>query len=392
MRILLTTFALGLVAGAAPAQLNLRLNFSFVDNQASGNGNIGVTQDERLFRYWVLDFSNTNTVHEFDRTGTFLAQYPTASCTPRSPTPNDVTYDPVLDRLWLVDNDNPNCVLQMDRSGACTGGWTFVSPSLNPVGITFDRRTNSLWISSNDQVTQWDKTGNRLSGGFRFTPTGGTNILSGVAHDLRTDRFYITQSNGTRVFEVDKTGMLVSTTSLAPFGVVDTQGIHYSLPLNQLVVVDNTQSRTYVFDLAGCAGSVTARGTGCRDPQGAPLTLAATGCPDLGRQLTLALQVHAANVARVFFAAGVSDTTGFGLPLPIDLTALGAPGCSIYTSTDLLLGPVNNTGGGASLVLTVPNDPSLVGRALHWQGLQAGPPIVTPLPVATSNTLRTTFG
>ena len=80
-------------AGLVPAQLNLQLAFKFVDTQAGGNGNIGVTQDERVLRYYVIDFSNTNTIHEFDLVGTFLNQW-APTCATVVPSPNDVTYDP----------------------------------------------------------------------------------------------------------------------------------------------------------------------------------------------------------------------------------------------------------------------------------------------------------
>jgi hypothetical protein len=377
------------LAAPASAQLNLRLNFKFVDQQAGGNGNIGVTQDERSFHYYVIDFSNTNTVHEFDRSGSFVTQWPTSNCTPSAVSPNDIAYDSLTDHLWMVDNNGP-VVIETDRAGMCISGWQFTAPSTNPVGLTYERSSDTLWMSSNGQVTQWSKQGTRLAGGFMFTPPAGGNILSGVTHDLRSDRFYIV-NGGSNVFEVDKTGTLMSTTSLSADGVVNAQGIHFSVLLSQLVVVDNTLSTTFVYDLGACAGAIRARGQGCRDPQGSPLTMTWGGCPDLGKTLTLRMNASAANAMPVLFLVGTSDTMGFGGPLPLDLSPFGAPGCSIYTSSFLIL-PVPNPGGGAALPLAVPNDVTLRGNALHWQGLQASPLIPTPLPVITSDYLTTTFG
>jgi hypothetical protein len=388
MHPVLPLLVLALCASSVSAQLNLRLSFSFVDQQAGGNGNIGVTQDERAFHYYVLDFSNTNTVHEFDRGGNFVTQWPTAVCTPSAVSPNDVTYDSMTDHLWFVDN-NGNVVIEMDRAGTCVGGWSFTAPGANPVGLTYDRLSDTLWMSTAGQVTQWSKTGTRLAGGFFFTPPIGGNTLSGIAHDLGTDRFYIT-NGGSNVFEVDKLGNLHSTTNLSPNGVVNAQGIHFSLLLSQLVVVDNTLSTTFVYDMSPCAGSVRARGQGCMDPSGTPLTMTSTGCPDLGQSLTVRLNAGVANTMPVLFFVGTSDTNGFGVPLPLDLTPFGAPGCRIYTSDFLILN-VTNTGGGASLPLTVPNDVTLRGNSLHWQGLQASPLIPTPLPLITSDYLTTTF-
>ncbi|HET6201931.1 MAG TPA: hypothetical protein VFI25_03915 [Planctomycetota bacterium] len=392
MRIALApALAVALLSPPSRAQLPLSFAFSFLDAQAGGNGNIGVTEDEVAGNFYVLDFSNTQTVHEFDPTGSFLGTFTTTGCAPPNPTPNDVTYDPASDTLWFVDNDN-SAVLNMTRAGTCLGGWLFTPPLSNPVGITYRRTTGTLFISYTGQVTERSLAGVLLSGGFPFTPPSGSAILSGITHVPQTGNFLITQSGGTAIYEVGPAGGLVSTTPLSPFGIVNTQGLHYNVQQQRLLVVDNSLSTTFVFDLPFCSGSVVSGGAGCPDAQGTPLYLAASGCPDLGATLTLVLTGSPANTVPAILALGVSNATWSGLPLPLDLAFLGAPGCFVYTSNEVLLPGIPNAGGAASLALGIPNDPSLVGGVAYAQGFQVDLALPTPLPLASSNNLAVTIG
>jgi hypothetical protein len=372
-----------LLAATATAQLNPVLVRSFVDVAAGGNGNIGVTQDEVTFDYYVLDFSNPQTVHTFDLLGNPLTQFTTTTCSPSLPSPNDVTYDPFTATLWVVDNNN-SLVLNITRQGTCLGGFAIPLALVNAVGITVDRSTGTLFVSHQSAVVQCSFAGTVLAGGFAFTPPAGSNILSGITYVPATDRFLITQSSGNSVFEVDRTGALVSTTSLASFGVVNTQGLHYDPALQQLAVVDNSLSTTFVFGLAFCSGVAVQRGNGCLDGGGQRLLLATGGCPNLGS--TLNLQALASPAALpMLFAGGVSDTMAGAVPLPLDLALLGGPaGCLVYTSTDVILG-VPMVGGTATLPFAIPANPAVAGTRLYFQALKLDPLLAASLQLASSN-------
>jgi hypothetical protein len=55
-----------------------------------------------------------------------------------------------------------------------------------------------------------------------------------------------------------------------------------------------------------------------------------------------------------------------GIPLPFDLTPLGAPGCAWHVSVLYMIGLAANASGGASWPQqTIPNDPSLAGAAFY---------------------------
>jgi DNA-binding beta-propeller fold protein YncE len=297
--------------------------------------------------------------------------------------PNDITYDPLSKSLWLVDN-NGGYVLKMSPQGACLGGFTIPLAVLNPVGIAFDRNTNTLFVSHQGAVMQLGLTGTLLTGGFSFTPTPGSNILSGITYVPATDHFLVTQSSGNRVFEVDRTGALISTTSLATFGIVNTQGLHYNPLLQQLVVIDNSLSTTFVFDLPFCTGIVAHRGIGCTDGGGATLVMGATGCANIGGVVNLQALATPSPFG-MLIAGGVSDTFAGPVPLPFDLGLIGGPfGCLVYTSTDVLI-TVGMVGSTATLPFGIPANPALAGSRVFFQALKLDPLLPVGLPLASSN-------
>jgi hypothetical protein len=385
---LLAPVLFALLAPSVCAQLNLTFVQSFVDTFPGGTGNIGLTQDEASFDYYIVAFQNQQTVHTFDVLGAPLVTFTSTGCTPQQTTPNDITYDPFADTLWLVDNDG-NDVLQMSRQGACLGGFPIGVAITNPVGICFDRNTGTLFISHQGAVLQYDRTGTLLSGGFTFAPPTGSQILSGITYVPATDHFLITQSSGNRVFEVDRTGALVSTTMLSSHGVGNTQGLHYNPVLQRLTVIDNTQSTAYVFLLSYCLGTVLHRGEGCVDGGGQRLAVGATGCADLGTTLTLqALATPSA--LPLLFAGGTSNTMAGTVPLPLDLSLLGAPsGCWLYSSAEAIIG-VGMVGNTATLPFAIPGALTLAGARLFLQVAKLDPSLPASLPLATSNYLDVT--
>lgn len=270
----------------ASGQLAISLLSSFVDTQSGGNGNIGVTQDELSGNFYVIDFSNGNTVHEFSPAGTFLSQFPTAACTPAAPSPNDIVWDPITDSLWIVDNGSTGSVTNTSRTGTCLGGFAALG-LVNAVGITYQRTSQTLFVSSQSLVTQYDTVGNVLGGGFAFTPATGSAILAGITYVPSLGNFLIVQSSGSSIFEVTPTGTLVSTTDLSSYSITNTQGIHYNHALGTVMVVDNTSSTTYVFSL-DCIPSLP-YGAGCAGSGGLVPALDVAGCAKLGDTVAVSL-------------------------------------------------------------------------------------------------------
>jgi hypothetical protein len=123
------------------------------------------------------------------------------------------------------------------------------------------------------------------------------------------------------------------------------------------------------------AASATPYGSGCDG-----LALAATGLPLIGNgSFALALSnVPAVSPVGLFAFGSVALNPG------IDLTALGMPGCSSYTSLDIgLLTGGLVASGVSTFALPLPNDPALAGVTLASQGASFS--ATTALGLATSN-------
>ena len=67
---------------------------------------------------------------------------------------------------------------------------------------------------------------------------------------------------------------------------------------------------------------------------------------------------------------GVSKTKWLAFNLPLDLKFLGAAGCFLNVSPDMLFATVTNLTGSASVKIAIPaNLTSLIGKELHSQFL-----------------------
>ncbi|MEE9125866.1 MAG: hypothetical protein V3U11_01885 [Planctomycetota bacterium] len=113
--------------------------------------------------------------------------------------------------------------------------------------------------------------------------------------------------------------------------------------------------------------SFTAFGKGCAGRSGT-LGLAATPRPRLGTTFTATVSnLPPLAATRTFMIFGASNTTWNGNKLPLDLGFLGAPGCNLNVSFDLLL----SLGGGSQFKLAVPNDTRLLGVKFYMQAYTA---------------------
>jgi hypothetical protein len=136
-----------------------------------------------------------------------------------------------------------------------------------------------------------------------------------------------------------------------------------------------------------CAGDATTFGSGCADAGGRLVVLDPAGCPDLGSPFALALSAPGASpFANAWLAMGTSRSSWRGIPLPFALDPLGALGCALWTSDELLLGPFALPAGSLSFALIVPEDPLLTLAPSYWQALLLDP-AAGALGLSTSNAL-----
>jgi hypothetical protein len=116
-------------------------------------------------------------------------------------------------------------------------------------------------------------------------------------------------------------------------------------------------------------GRATNFGVGCAGSIGVPVLSAAPGSrPVTGQPFVVELTNLPNSLAAVaFMLTGFTRDFWAGGPLPLDLTIVGMPGCSLLTSSEETV-TLPNIGGRASQTLTIPNDSALYGASLYFQG------------------------
>ncbi len=121
-------------------------------------------------------------------------------------------------------------------------------------------------------------------------------------------------------------------------------------------------------------GTFTNMGTACATSAGNTATISSSGMPSIGNPLVVDFDNLTPGTLN-FAAVGGSDTSYFGLPLPIPFGVIlpgSGAGCSLQVSDDIgLYSPaVDVSGTTASLTLPVPNNPAFVGLTAYVQGVQ----------------------
>ncbi len=174
---------------------------------------------------------------------------------------------------------------------------------------------------------------------------------------------------------------------------------HPKVPLNLLVatsssVYDAVQfilsqgkpiytSQGTIYDIDYCAGGVAFYGQGCAGSNSKTPTMVFGGLPYQGNT-TFALRMQNGkpnSVARLVL--GLSNTTWSTNKLPLDLGFLGAAGCSLLASIDVMLTVGTDANGEIGIVNTVPVNSKLVGVTLYVQFAVADN--VNPAGLVTSN-------
>lgn len=120
------------------------------------------------------------------------------------------------------------------------------------------------------------------------------------------------------------------------------------------------------FRAGGIAARFAAHGTAC--PAGAAFGgFGATGWP--GGSIAWFFDSGAAAGLPGAGVLGLSERSWNGLPLPIDLGALGAPGCRLWIDPLLVAGSAQAVGGTGRVTITVPLPPqrSLAGQRVLAQ-------------------------
>lgn len=100
--------------------------------------------------------------------------------------------------------------------------------------------------------------------------------------------------------------------------------------------------------------------------------LYSTDTPQIGNNFRVRIS-QARPAAPEFLVLGFSNTYWNGVPLPLDVTPLGAPGCSILVAPLLVETLVSNASGSSNRELSIPNDIYLLGHRFYNQAFITDP-------------------
>ncbi len=133
---------------------------------------------------------------------------------------------------------------------------------------------------------------------------------------------------------------------------------------------------------------VTAFGSGCTATTA--VSLDAVSLPYLGGSFVQRLTGPAAATLGLVLL-GKSDTTAGGLPLPLDLGLIGAPGCQLAVSMEFQQFTAL-TGGAATITWPIASDLAWLGVTMFTQGVVVDPGSTAALPIAMSSGRRCRVG
>ncbi len=119
-------------------------------------------------------------------------------------------------------------------------------------------------------------------------------------------------------------------------------------------------------------GSITLFGSACAGSLGLP-TSGATGLPVVGGNVRFSLASVPAG-APGLLNLGASTTTWNGVPLPLSLAFLGAPGCSLLTEPGAGIPIVVGAAGTTSVTVQLPDNAGLLAQSVHGQFWLLDPP------------------
>lgn len=182
---------------------------------------------------------------------------------------------------------------------------------------------------------------------------------------------------------------IVTTVAPAAFGVpgfASAPNGHHVVLFGGQAAAGNGLADTWTF---GHVAAAVGYGQGCGVP---PLHVAASSgsVPALGQSF-VSTMTNVPTGGLPFANLGLSRTDAGGVPLPLDLSPLGMPGCWLLHDAGAIGLPCTLVGGVVTYVLPLPAAPSLAGARLYLQGA-AFAPGVNAFGLLTSDGLELSLG
>ena len=158
---------------------------------------------------------------------------------------------------------------------------------------------------------------------------------------------------------------------------IDAEGVWYGVSTtnNSLYVIDPATGgsslvganpgTTFVKGMVITGTAVQRVGAACADGNSEVRRMRWTGATNLGGSLLHGCDAGTTTMP-AFVAYGLSGTQAGAFPLPLSMANFGAPGCTLYVSTDAISPP---TSTGSQLTFAVPNAQGLAGVNILAQGV-----------------------
>ena len=239
--------------------------------------------------------------------------------------------------------------------------------------------TPGTHVGKEGVAAEWMLAG---SGPVTFTGTGTVGAPEFQSVTLNQSFYLPAGDYGVHVFSTDQAGgaMQVSYTNgpgNAPYGnsdiVIHPTGVGCSVGgTNGVLGPCSFSPRLWngrlTYETCSFSGNAAAGvfSTGCANSAGVVPSLSVTATPQLGSALGLDLDAGSAAPGLAVVVVGLSRDLFNGLPLPLDLAILGAPGCNLATSVDLTT-PLFTAPGSNPYSLGIPNNPSLICAPIYQQ-------------------------
>jgi hypothetical protein len=153
---------------------------------------------------------------------------------------------------------------------------------------------------------------------------------------------------------------------------------------------------TYALDFWTWSSASTSFtiGTGCKANDGASRAVHSVSGHALGANAQYVGRPFVAGGGLpAFLTIGASSSSFQGIPLPFDLSGIGAPGCSVYNDWTLVVAGMTSPGpaGAVTTVIPIPNDEALAGSTHYSQYLFVSPG-ANALGVFTTNGAANSIG
>ncbi len=240
-------------------------------------------------------------------------------------------------------------------------------------GIDGTTRIDDIW-EWNGSV--WTQITPSLSAGFPWTP--GARSGHTMAYDPRSERVVVhggDAANGCQqdVWSWDGTQWTLHTPTTAVPTARTGAALWHDPTANQLRLFGGGCGTSYTNDLWALSLPVNSRwsnyGQGCVGSLGTPtIAVVAPSAPIVGTTMNVRLTNIFGQFVPAFAAFGAQRDTFSGIPLPLDLTAVGLPSCWLQNSTDQILTLTPPTGGIVNWPISLPNNPQLLGSEFFLQG------------------------